>query len=342
MATKSPFLKSVLKSINNEYATTVSDGLYTDNYGYIDTGCYVLNALISGSIYGGIPSNTMTGIAAPSATGKTFFLLSIVSNFLKQDPENLVFYFESEAALTSNNFSSHGIDTERVIIIPVTTIEEFKEQSFAIMSNYIKEYSKTEKKPKIFICLDSLGNLSTAKEFDDVEDGKRSVDMTKAKTIRSTFRILTNTCGLNNIPIVVTNHTYDTMSQYSPQAISGGGGFMYAATTILKLGKSQVKENGVVVGSEISVTAEKSRKTREKSKVTTFLHHKKGLDRYHGLLEIVREAEIWSYNGRQYEIDGKKYYGKTIMDDPEKFFTEDVLIKIDSFCKKKFAYGLDD
>jgi RecA/RadA recombinase len=216
------FLQQVIKESKNEYAALVSDGVAAgDVESFVDTGSYIFNALVSGSLFGGIASNKITAIAGESGTGKTFFCLSVVRNFLNINPDAGVIYFETESALSKNMIESRGIDSRRMVIFPVDTIEEFRTQAVRIIDKYI-EQPKEERKPLMFV-LDSLGMLATNKEVQDASDDKNVRDMTKAQLTKSVFRILTLKLGKANIPMLVTNHTYDVVGSYVPTKEMGGG-----------------------------------------------------------------------------------------------------------------------
>ena len=209
------FLKNIVSEIGNEYASLVSDGVAAgDCDSFIDTGSYIFNALLSGSIHGGIPSNKITAIAGESSTGKTFFCLSIVKHFLDNNPDAGVIYFESESAITRKMIEERGIDSTRMIIVPVVTVQEFRTQSIRIIDKLL-EQKKSERQPLMFV-LDSLGNLSTTKEIEDSSEGKETRDMTRSQIIKSVFRVLTLKLGKANIPMLVTNHTYDVIGSYFP------------------------------------------------------------------------------------------------------------------------------
>lgn len=329
------FLKDIKKSLNNPYATIASEGLFTDKRSFIDSGSYTINALVSGSIFGGVPSNSITTLAGKSSVGKTFFLLSIIKNFLSKNDKNMAFVFESESAYTSELLDSHNIPKDRILIIPVATVEDFRDQTFSV----IQSYKDSDKNFNIFLGLDSLGNLSTVKELHDVEEGKRSSDLTRPKMIKSLFRTIAIESGANDIPLVLTNHTYDSMDMYSPQVVSGGSGVLYNSSTIINLSKTKVKDGSEVVGNSVKATALKSRLTKEHMSVQSKIDFSTGLDRYYGLLDLVIEGDIIPYTGRQFVVNDKKYFKKTIYENPEKFFTEEVLNKIDEYCKTKFQYG---
>ena len=154
------FLQNVSKEIGNEYAGLVSDGIAAgDTSGFIDTGSHIFNALVSGSIYGGVPGNKITAIAGESSTGKTFFCLGIVQHFLDSNPDAGVIYFESESAISRQMIEDRGIASDRMMIVPVSTIEEFRTQSCRILDKYM-EQKEDERKPLMFV-LDSLGMLAS-------------------------------------------------------------------------------------------------------------------------------------------------------------------------------------
>ena len=216
------FLDTVIKDSGNEFAARVSEGVAAgDITSYIDTGSYIFNALVSGSIYGGLPSNKVTALAGESSTGKTFFALSVVRNFLDLNPTGGVIYFESESAISKSMIEERGIDSNRMIMMPVATIEEFRTQACRILDKYMKE-PKEERVPMMFV-LDSLGMLSTTKEMEDVANDKQVRDMTKSQLIKGAFRVLTLKLGQANVPMLVTNHTYDVIGSYVPTKEMGGG-----------------------------------------------------------------------------------------------------------------------
>ena len=232
------FLKDIVKEIGNEYATVVSDDV--DNSSFVDTGSYIFNGLVSGSIYGGIPSNKITAIAGESSTGKTFFCLSIVKHYLEKDKDAGVIYFESESAISKEMIESRNIDANRMVVVPVTTVQEFRTQSLKILDKYLSQ-PEDKRKPMMFV-LDSLGMLSTTKEVEDAEAGKETRDMTRAQIVKSIFRVLTLKLGKANVPLLVTNHTYDVVGAYIPtKEMGGGSGLKYAASTIIYLSKSKRK-----------------------------------------------------------------------------------------------------
>jgi RecA/RadA recombinase len=336
------FLKDIVKQLDNEYAGLADDGVVGDTNNFIDTGSYTLNALLSGSIFGGLPGNKVTALAGESSTGKTFYALGIANNFLRTDDKAGVIYFETEGALNRDMLVERGIDTKRFMIVPVSTIQEFRTQAIKILD----QYDKTPKKdrPPLMFFLDSLGMLSTSKEVEDIAEGKDTRDMTRSQLIRGAFRVLSLKLSRLDVPMVVTNHTYAVIGAYMPTKTMGGGdGLKYAASSIVFLSKSQDKDGTEVIGNIIKCKLEKSRFTREKSMVETKLSFTKGLDRYHGLTDLAIEAGIWKSQGGRIEVhDGRKVFGKAIGSKPTEFFTEDILKQLDKYCKSKYNYGSDE
>lgn len=203
------FLKDIVKTLGNEYADIAESSVVGDTESFIDTGSYALNALISGSIYCGLPANKVTAFAGQSSTGKTFYTLAVCKHFLETNEKAGVIYFESEGALTKDVLRNHGIDLKRFVIVPVSTIQEFRTQAVKVLESY----EKTDKKnrPPMMLCLDSLGMLSTSKEVEDASEGKDTRDMTRASLIRGAFRILSLRLSKLDVPLVITNHTYDAV-----------------------------------------------------------------------------------------------------------------------------------
>jgi RecA/RadA recombinase len=334
------FLNDVVKEIGNEYAGVVSEGIAAgDVASFVDTGCYLFNAVISGSIYGGIPSNKITAIAGESSTGKTYYTLSIVRHFLDTDPDAGCIYFESESAVSRDMIESRGIDSSRMIIVPVVTVQEFRQQAIKIVDKYLAQ-KESDRKPLMF-CLDSLGMLSTSKEVEDTEAGKDTRDMTRAQVVKSIFRVLTLKLGKANIPMIVTNHTYDVVGAYVPMKEMGGGsGLKYAASTIIYLSKSKEKDGTQVVGNIIKCETKKSRFTKENVKVETRLFYdERGLDKYYGLLELGIDHGIFKKNGNRIVVGESSVYPSAVLADPEKYFTPEVMEKLDEEAKKEFSYG---
>jgi len=331
------FLKDIAKTIGNEYAEVVDD--VNDEISFIDTGSYIFNALLSGSIHGGLPSNKITALAGESATGKTFFLMGMVKNFLDSNPDAGVLYFESESAITKGMVMDRGIDPKRMVLAQVTTVQEFRTQAIKSLDYYLAQ-PESERKP-LLLCLDSLGMLSTTKEVEDTADGKETRDMTRAQVLKAAFRVLTLKLGRAKVPMVVTNHTYDVVGSMFPQKEMGGGsGLKYAASSIIYLSKRKEKDGTDIVGNIVHCKNHKSRLTVENKMVDVRLTYEKGLDRYYGLLELAEKYDIFKKVSTRFELpDGSKHFGKTILNDPETYFTDDIMAKLDEAAQKEYKYG---
>ena len=331
------FLKDIVKEIGGEYTQLASDIDETETY--VDTGSYIFNALVSGSIFGGVSGNKITAIAGESSTGKTFFSLAVVKNFLDNNPTGYCLYFDTEAAITRSLLESRGIDTTRLVVVNVVTVEEFRGKALKAVDLYMKK-AEGDRNPCMFV-LDSLGMLSTSKEINDVLNDKEVRDMTKSQLIKGTFRMLTLKLASAKIPMIVTNHTYDVIGAYVPtKEMGGGSGLKYAASTIIHLGKKKEKDGTDVIGNIIKAKTAKSRLSKENQEVEVRLFYdERGLDRYYGLLELGEIGELWKNVAGRYEMDGKKIYAKEILKNPEKYFTPEVMQALDEIAQKEFSYG---
>ena len=329
-------LKDIIKEVGAEYAQVASD--IVENESYVDTGSYILNALVSGSLFGGISQNKITALAAPEACGKTFIALSVVKNFLNENEDGFCLYFDTESAVTKRMLIEKGIDVDRVIIINIVTVEEFRNKLLKFVDIYTKK-PEQERKPCLAV-LDSLGMLSTKKEISDTLDEKDTRDMTKAALFKGAFRMLTLKMGEAGIPLIVNNHLYDSMSMYSSKEMSGGSALKYSASTILFISKSKEKEGTEVSGVILKFKTVKSRFTRENREAEVRLYYDhRGLDRYYGLIEIGEESGIIPRVGNRYEINGKKIGKNVIYANPEEYFTPELLQQLDAYAQKKFKYG---
>jgi RecA/RadA recombinase len=331
------FLKDIVKEIGDDYTQLASEIDETETY--VDTGSYIFNALVSGSVFGGVSGNKITAIAGESSTGKTFFSLAVVKNFLNSNPDGYCLYFDTEAAITKSLLESRGVDTSRTVVVNVVTIEEFRSKALKAVDIYLKKPVE-ERKPCIFV-LDSLGMLSTEKEIKDALDDKQVRDMTKSQLVKGAFRMLTLKLGQAKIPMIVTNHTYDVIGSYVPtKEMGGGSGLKYASSTIVYLSKKKEKDGTEVVGNIVKAKTAKSRLSKENKQVEIRLYYdERGLDKYYGLLELGEIGGLWKNAAGRYEIDGKKMYAKQILANPEEYFTPEVMQALDEIASKEFSYG---
>jgi len=218
----SSFIKNLVKNINDENTTIASEGKSSAEFtGYIDTGSYILNALISGTIYGGIPNNKVIALAGESSVGKSFVALGIIQKFLADNQEAIAIDYLSEPAITNEMMIERGIDTDRVIIAEPVTVQQFRHHAIKTLESYIS----SEEKPPLLMVLDSLGALSTTKEVEDTAEGKETQDMTRAKVIKAAFRVLTLKMARAKVPMIITNHTYEEMCLDGSVLIKTTNGF---------------------------------------------------------------------------------------------------------------------
>ncbi len=219
-------LKAVSSALSDGFGTVADVGAYGDVTGFMDTGSYTVNALISGSIFGGFPTNKITGFAGEKSTGKTFFIIRGIKGFLELDPENEVLIFDTEGAITKSQLESQGIDISRVAVEPIATVEEFRTKALNVLNKYheiIAPYLKKNKfkapAPKLMLVLDSIGNLSTNKEITDIAEGNDKRDMTKQQLLKGAFRVLTIECSRLNVPMLLTSHVYSSIGCLDPSTL---------------------------------------------------------------------------------------------------------------------------
>ena len=332
------FLKDIVNEIGGDFTKLASE--IDENETYVDSGSFILNALVSGSLHGGVSGDKITAIAGESSTGKTFFSLAVVKNFLDTNPDAYCLYFDTEAAINKSLLISRGIDLTRLVVVNVVTIEEFRTKALKCVDMYLKK-GEEDRKPCMFV-LDSLGMLSTNKEINDALDDKQVRDMTKSQLIKGAFRMLTLKLGQAKIPMLVTNHTYDVIGAYVPtKEMGGGSGLKYAASTIIHLSKKKEKDGTEIVGNIIKAKTAKSRLSKENMQVGVRLFYdERGLDRYFGLLELGEAGGLWKNVAGRYDMgDGKKIYAKAILKEPELYFTDEVMEKLEVIANGTYRYG---
>jgi RecA/RadA recombinase len=234
---------------------------------------------------------------------------------------------------------SRGIDTKRVIISEPDSIQKFRHTSLQILDNYAKASEK--KRPPMMMVLDSLGQMSTTKELEDTMEGKETRDMTKAQVLKATFRVLGLKLAKVQVPLLVTNHVYEVVGSYIPtKEMAGGSGLKYAASTICYLSKKKEKDGTEVVGNQIKIKMSKSRFTKENQQVSVLLTYDKGLDRYYGLADLAEKHGIFKKVSTRLELpDGRKIYAKQINQNPEEYFTQDIMDQLEEAAQKEFLYG---
>ena len=334
------FLRGMVEKLKDDDLSIMHDGQAASEFStYMDTGSYVLNALFSADLFGGIADNKAIAFAGESSAGKSFFVMAIMKNFLAENPEAIAIYYDTESAVTKEMMEKRGIDTTRVLIGEPATVEQFRHKALTFLSHYIETPDK--QKPKCLMILDSLGMLSTTKEVNDTAEGKDTKDMTRAGIVRATFRTIRLKLAKAKVPLLVTNHTYAAIgSMYPTQEMSGGGGLKFAADQIAMISKRKEKVGDEVIGNVVHVKLYKSRITKENKMVDVLITYEGGLSKYYGLLDMAERYGVFKKVSTRFELpDGSKHFGSAIYKDPERFFTREVLEKINEGVKKEFSYG---
>lgn len=339
----SDFFRNLADEVKDIDSSILADGENAAEFsGYIDTGCFMLNAVLSGSIYGGVPNNKVTAFAGEPATGKTFFVLSAVREFLDANPKSGVVYYDTEAAVTKQMMEDRGIDVNRVILAEPETIESFRTHSLKFLDKYMAAGTKEDDMPPMMMVLDSLGMMSTNKEMQDSHDGKDVRDMTKAQVIKGTFRTLTLKLARAKVPLLITNHIYQVVGSYVPtQDMGGGSGLKYAASTIAFLSKKKVKDGTDITGNIVKVKMNKSRLSKENAQVELLLDYKNGLSKWYGMLEFAESKGIVEKTGSRYKFPDEisSVFAKHVYEKPEEYFTDSIMEKIEEAVKQEFKYG---
>lgn len=336
----------VFAAAENAWGGLAADGIEAgDISGFIDTGSYSLNALVSGKMRGGgFPNNKIAVLAGEEATGKTFFVIESIKRFLQDHLTGAVFFFETESAISKDMLEDRGVDTRRVFWLPVSTVQECSTQCIRILDKYM-EMNKDTRSPMLLV-LDSLGMLSTSKEIGDTTEGKETKDMTRAGLIKAMFRIVTLKLGRAGVAFFVTNHTYEGMGMFATKQMSGGQGTKYAASNTIFLSSRKEKEGTDVVGRIITCTLRKGRITKQDKKIEIALNFDTGLNRYYGLLDIGQRQGIFKKIDKKWNLgtilDGKvTVEGKEsdIYEKPEEFFVPEIMDRLELACQREFLYG---
>ena len=275
-------LDKIKKNSTIKDTAILADSKFFQKKDMIPTSIPAINIALSGRLDGGLTPGLIMW-AGPSKHFKTAFSLLMAKSYLDKYPDAALLFYDSEFGTPQSYFDSFGIDAKRVIHTPLTNIEQLK---FDIMT----QLEGVERSDHLIIIIDSIGNLASKKEVEDALEGKSVADMSRAKQIKSLFRMITPHLSLKDIPMVVVNHTYKTMELYSKDVVGGGTGSYYAADNIFILGRQQEKEGTEVVGYNFIINVEKSRYVREKSKIPVTVRHDGGISRWSGLLDMALES----------------------------------------------------
>ena len=290
----------------------LADSVYLNQKEPTTTPVPAVNIAFSASPTGGFISG-LTMIAGPSKHFKTAFGLLMMKSYLDANPEGIALFYDSEFGTPQEYFDTFGIDTTRVVHVPITNLEELK-------FDLVKQLKEVTVEDKLFIMVDSVGNLASKKEVDDAEAGKSTADMTRAKQFKSLFRMVTPHLSCNDIPMVAINHTYDSQGLFPTKVVSGGTGMYYSADNIWIIGRQQEKDGSELTGYNFIINVEKSRYVKEKSKIPVSVKFEGGIDKWSGMVEMALDAGCISQSGAWYqlvdtetgEVHDKKYRARQL------------------------------
>jgi RecA/RadA recombinase len=333
-------LEKLKKSSTIKETSVLSKSEFFTEKDMILTDVPMINVALSGSLEGGITPG-LTMFAGPSKHFKTAFALLMASAYLKKYPDAVVLFYDSEFGTPQKYFETFGIDTNKVLHTPITDVEQLKHD----IMNQLQSIGKSD---RVMIILDSIGNLASKKEIDDSLEGKSVADMTRAKQMKSLFRMVTPHLTIKDIPMVVVNHTYMEIGMFPKAIVGGGTGSYYSADTIWILGRQQEKTGTEITGYNFIINIEKSRYVREKSKIPITVSFDGGIQKYSGLLDIALEGNFVQKpsNGWYAKVDqetGEIGDKKRFDDTQTKEFWSDILSndKFKEYVRKRYeiSYG---
>jgi RecA/RadA recombinase len=272
----------LIKNSTIDYTSTLTDSKIYTKKDVIPTPVPVINVALSGSVDGGLTPG-LTMLAGPSKHFKTGFALLMAAAFLKKYKDGIILFYDSEFGTPQSYFKAFGIPFDSVIHTPIMDVEQLK---FDIM----QQFKGIEREDHVLVIIDSIGNLASKKEVDDALDGKSVADMTRAKQLKSLFRMITPHLSLKDIPLVAVNHTYEDMGMYPKQIVGGGTGAYYGADNIWILGRQQDKVDNEIAGYHFIINIEKSRYVKEKSRIPITVSYDGGINRWSGLLDVAMEG----------------------------------------------------
>jgi RecA/RadA recombinase len=345
-------LKDIFKSVDelNPDASTLDNNTLSTADEWIDTGSFALNAIISGSMFKGIPSGRITGFAGPSQAGKTLIMNKIMANAQKMGYTPVV--WDSEVAVDKRSAEGAGMDTSKVKYYPVETIEDCRNQICKFLDNVI---SINNPEYKFIVAIDSLGNLASGKEIRDAIAGKDASDVgQRAKAIKSMMRTLTYKAAKAKVPILFSNHIYDSMEMF-PSLVktqSGGKGPIYLASVLVQLNtrnektsdnpnEASVAISNNVSGVTLSAMTVKNRFVPNFLKTELYLNFKTGLDKYSGLFDIALAYNVLEKNGNRYNFgDVNMGFRKDIEKNSEAW--EKIMPTLEGVLQKQLCYSHQD
>jgi RecA/RadA recombinase len=275
-------LEKLKKNTTIKDTNILSESKFFNAKDMIQTQVPMINVALSGKLDGGLTPG-LTVFAGPSKHFKTAFALLLAKSYLEKYDDAVVLFYDSEFGSPQGYFDSFGIDTKKVLHTPVTDIEQLKHDAMAQLNNL-------ERGDHVIVIVDSVGNLASKKEVEDALDGKSVADMSRAKQLKSLFRMITPHLTLKDIPMVVVNHTYKEIGMFPKDIVSGGTGVYYSADNIYIIGRQQEKDGNELTGYNFIVNVEKSRHVREKSKIPVEVSFEGGISKWSGLLDVAIEG----------------------------------------------------
>ena len=275
-------INRLIKNSTIEDTSILTDSKIYGKKDMISTSVPMVNVALSGSVDGGLTPG-LTVLAGPSKHFKSAFSLLMAAAYMKQYPDSVLLFYDSEFGTPQGYFKSFGIDMDRVLHTPITDIEQLK---FDIM----KQLNEIGRDDKVVMVIDSVGNLASKKEVEDTMNEKSVADMSRAKSLKSLFRMVTPHLTLKDIPLIVVNHTYMEIGMFPKAIVGGGTGIYYSADTIWILGRQQDKDGSEIAGYHFVINVEKSRYVKEKSKIPITVSYEGGIKKWSGLLDLAIEG----------------------------------------------------
>lgn len=274
-------LDKIKKNSTIELSSSISESTVLLDKFECPTSIPAINIALGGGLKSGLTSG-ITIFAGESKRFKSMYSLFLVSEYMKKFPESVCLFYDSEFGTHMSYFEKMGIDTDRVVHTPITDVEELKH-------DIVSQLKALERNERVIIMIDSLGNLASKKEIDDAQDGKVVADMSRAKSMKSLFRMITPLLAIKDIPMVAINHTYQTLEFCSRTVMGGGTGGIYAPNSIFFVGREQIKEGTDIIGYKFSLNVEKSRFVQERSKFPIEVSFGEGINKWSALLDIALE-----------------------------------------------------
>lgn len=331
-------INRLIKNSTIDQSSVLTESKIYNRKDMITTSVPMVNVALSGRIDGGLTPG-LTIMAGPSKHFKSAFSLLMAGAYMKQYPESVLLFYDSEFGTPKSYFDAFNIDMDRVVHTPITDIEKLK-------FDIVKQLEEIGRDDKVVIVIDSVGNLASKKETDDALEGKSVADMSRAKALKSLFRMVTPHLTLKDIPLIVVNHTYKEMALYPRDIVSGGTGIYYSADTIWILGRQQEKDGKDITGYNFVINVEKSRYVKEKSKIPITVSYEGGIKKWSGLLDLALEggyiakptAQSYQFVDRSTgELTGPKLKASEIEDNGDAWKTLLSTTDFAEWIKKKYT-----